>query len=1029
MANNITVTVSGLTIGNSQAGDYTLIQPTTSANITQASTTTGVTSSLSGQNLTLSATVTAIAPGAGTPTGTVDFVDTTTGIDLTPGGLSLSGGAANITVTAPLTSQSFTVTYTTNTNDFGGSSGSVTVSTSAAIYVLNATSSGALTVSGNANITVSGAVDVGSKSSTAVVASGNAVVSASSIQVVGGVSSSGNAKLSPKPVTISVLADPFAALVAPSVSGSSHGAVSVSGNSSLTINPGIYTSIAASGNATLTMNPGIYVIAGGGFTVSGNANVTGSGVLIYNAGSAYPTAGGTFGAITLSGNGAYNLRPASTGTYAGTVIFQSRDNTQALTLSGNGVANISGSIYAANAALSLSGNGHLEDALVIGTLSISGNAILNALASSGKSSDPGNVTATAFAPAQIRTAYGINSIALNGAGQTIAIVDAYNNPAIFQSVDAFDSRFGVTSFSQNLYEQFGPATSFLTVLNQHGQTEPLPATDPAGPGHSNWEMEEALDVEWLHAVAPGADIVLVEANGQSLSDLMNSVVTAASQPGVSVVSMSWGFTEGQTALAADEATYDQYLTTPAGHQGVTFVASTGDDGTNDPEYPAFSPNVVAVGGTSLQLNADGSYNSETGWGYSSADAGTLIAGGGGVSRYESEPAYQQAVQPTGYRTTPDVSFVANPNTGVWVSDTYNLSADGSFEVVGGTSLSAPSWAGLFALVNQGRTADSLPTLNSSGPTEAQQDLYSLSQIDYHVIASRANGGYSTAPNYNLVTGLGTPVANLLVPDLVADNFPATDRVAAGAAHLVSWSTSGATAGRLTNAITVFDAVMMGVNDVHSVESPVLAALRAHGDGNAFDVGILETGDLDQARATGRDIVFAQMAADLQGGSNAVAWPVTSNERREEGSSESAGTLAEQMSRAIPSQLRVEDLKEALDSWQSLNRSPAKIDGAPTPEELKELPSALQVFEALESSRWRSEDQQQFSGIAPASLLSEVGDGLAEASWAKLSEACFAAENVTSALALIGLAFLAQDTRDSGSDRAGVRERIDKNARP
>ena len=124
--------------------------------------------------------------------------------------------------------------------------------------------------------------------------------------------------------------------------------------------------------------------------------------------------------------------------------------------------------------------------------------------------------------------------------------------------------------------------------------------------------------------------------------------------------------------------------------GVTFVASTGDYGAADPEYPAFSPNVVAVGGTSLTLNADNSYNSETGWGYYSDAAGAFIGSGGGISLYEPEPAYQQGVQSTGNRTTPDVSLVADPATGAWIADPYNLDPSNPFEVVGGTSLSAPA---------------------------------------------------------------------------------------------------------------------------------------------------------------------------------------------------------------------------------------------------------------------------------------------------------------------------------------------------
>ncbi len=109
----------------------------------------------------------------------------------------------------------------------------------------------------------------------------------------------------------------------------------------------------------------------------------------------------------------------------------------------------------------------------------------------------------AYAPAQIRSAYGVNNLTLDGTGQTIAIVDAYDNPAIYQALDAFDAQFGVTASGPTLYDQYGPASSFLSVVNESGQTAPLPATDPAGPGTANWEVEESLDVEWAHALAPG----------------------------------------------------------------------------------------------------------------------------------------------------------------------------------------------------------------------------------------------------------------------------------------------------------------------------------------------------------------------------------------------------------------------------------------------------------------------------------------------------------------------------------------------
>jgi hypothetical protein len=182
--------------------------------------------------------------------------------------------------------------------------------------------------------------------------------------------------------------------------------------------------------------------------------------------------------------------------------------------------------------------------------------------------------------------------------------------------------------------------------------------------------------------------------------------------------------------------------------------------------------VVAVGGTSLNLNADSSYNSETGWGYYSDAMGTSIGSGGGLSLYESEPSYQQGVQSTGSRTTPDVSMLADPATGTWIADTYNLDPSNPFEVVGGTSLSAPAFAGLIALVNQGRAAAGAPVLNSASPSEAQQALYSLPQADYNIITSGSNG-YTAHAGYNLVTGLGTPVADRFVADLVAYNGPGT----------------------------------------------------------------------------------------------------------------------------------------------------------------------------------------------------------------------------------------------------------------
>ncbi len=375
------------------------------------------------------------------------------------------------------------------------------------------------------------------------------------------------------------------------------------------------------------------------------------------------------------------------------------------------------------------------------------NAVFNSINTTGNVANAAiGDAALAYTPAQIRIAYGINNLSLDGTGQTIAIVGASRRSQHFsRSVDSYDAEFGITTGGPTLYKKYGAASSFLTVLNQDGQMTNLPDVDPSGA----WALEEALDVEWVHAMAPGAQIILVEANSQTLPDLMTGAATAASQPGVSVVSMSWGLPEGWVVSASDEAQYDSDLTTPAGHQGVTFLASTGDYGTSDPEYPAFSANVIAVGGTTLNLNLDNSYGNETGWGTVDGAAGSAIGSGGGTSLYEAEPSFQMGVQSTGFRSTPDVSSVADPDTGAWISDPYNL---GSTIPAGGTSLSAPCWAGLIALVNQGRVAAGQSTLNSVSPSDAQQALYSL-PCDFQLIGGTA---------YNMVTGLGTPVAGSLV---------------------------------------------------------------------------------------------------------------------------------------------------------------------------------------------------------------------------------------------------------------------------
>ena len=192
-----------------------------------------------------------------------------------------------------------------------------------------------------------------------------------------------------------------------------------------------------------------------------------------------------------------------------------------------------------------------------------------------------------------------------------------------------------------------PAPPSFKVVAQDGSSN-LPGSDPAG----DWGVETSLDVEWAHSMAPMANLLLVSTN--DASQLYAGEAYAVSVPSVSVISNSWGSGEFST-----EQQLDSTFTTPAGHQGITFLSGSGDTGTPG-LYPAASPNIVAVGGTSLFVNSDNSYQSESAWSGS----------GGMISQFEPQPSYQQGVvtQSTQFRTVPDVAAIADPNTGVAVYD-------------------------------------------------------------------------------------------------------------------------------------------------------------------------------------------------------------------------------------------------------------------------------------------------------------------------------------------------------------------------
>src|SRR6185312_2284949 len=292
-------------------------------------------------------------------------------------------------------------------------------------------------------------------------------------------------------------------------------------------------------------------------------------------------------------------------------------------------------------------------------------------------------------------------------------------------------------------------------------------------GGGDWEQEEALDIEWAHAIAPKANITLYEASDAG-NGLFTAVNTARQTSGVTAVSMSWGGGE-----FSGETSYDSsYFTTPSGHVGagglaggVTFVSSSGDQGAYSPgtstlavNYPAASPNVLSVGGTSLSVNGN-TYINESGWG-SGTTSGTNGGSGGGISSQEAQPAFQKGVvtQTSSARAVPDVSMLADPSTGVPVYDSYDFGSSTPWipGYEGGTSLASPMWAGLVAIADQGRSLNHLGSLD--GATQTLPTLYKLGSSDFHDVTS-GNNGYAAGTGYDLVTGRGTPVANTLVPDL------------------------------------------------------------------------------------------------------------------------------------------------------------------------------------------------------------------------------------------------------------------------
>ena len=330
-----------------------------------------------------------------------------------------------------------------------------------------------------------------------------------------------------------------------------------------------------------------------------------------------------------------------------------------------------------------------------------------------------------YRPATIKGYLGLTG---TGSGQTIAIVDAYNDPTVSSDLSTFDKQFSLSA-----------PPSFKKV-GETGSTTSLPATD------AGWSLEISLDVEWAHAVAPSASILLVEATTSSLSDLDTAIDYAAKQSGVSVISNSWGI----TGELSTESTLDSHckLTT------AVCVFSSGDAGAPG-GYPAYSPYVVAVGGTTLSLATSStgavSVSSEVAWSGS----------GGGISSYEALPAYQSKA-PAGGRAIPDVSYDADPSTGFAVYDSTAYNGSSGWFQMGGTSAGAPQWSAIIAAANQLRKSKSKAVLaawTSTSIDRASTDIYGLTTGIADITSGASNGSCSLcnpAVGYDAVTGLGSP---------------------------------------------------------------------------------------------------------------------------------------------------------------------------------------------------------------------------------------------------------------------------------
>jgi len=330
-----------------------------------------------------------------------------------------------------------------------------------------------------------------------------------------------------------------------------------------------------------------------------------------------------------------------------------------------------------------------------------------------------------YGPAQFQAAYNLTAAsAADGSGTTVAVVDAYNDPTAASDLATYRSAAGLPALTAGQF----------TVYNQNGQTSPLPATAPAS---DDWTLEEALDVDMVSAICPLCKIDLVEATNDIGNGLFVAEQTAATTLGAKYISNSWGGRETSSDTAMDS----QYF----GVSGVVYTASAGDSAySGGVIYPATSPHVVGVGGTSLNTASNSRGWTESVWKTSSTE-GT----GSGCSAVEPQPSWQSSISlitaACSHRVDNDVAADADPNTGAAVYDTSN--GNGGWNEVGGTSESSPMIAAVFALAGN----------NGNGGNNAADSIYTHTGSLFEVTAS--NNGTCTPPSQDAVLCTATGAAN------------------------------------------------------------------------------------------------------------------------------------------------------------------------------------------------------------------------------------------------------------------------------